>query len=163
MATKSMADNGPIYTSKGKVYGIILTVLCGCSFLTTCTLVKFYKLNPAEVCFIRGIVQLTLFLLLYFISNRRRKHPNISSNIDGERREQTNQRSNWYYCKCVMIVILCGLSFGLMTGLSYIGVKLIPISHFVVFGHTTPIFTLVFSALILRYLIYIFSRIMFKV
>ena len=152
MAEKSMTDSDPNYTSKGKIFGIILTVFCGCAFLTTCTVVKLYKLHPAEVCLIRGIVQLTLFLFLYFISKRKlRKHPISSSSPDEKQVEETYQEKQWLSCKGVLIVSLCGLSFGFMTGLSYIGVKLIPISHFVVFGHTTPVFTLILSALILRY------------
>ena len=52
--------------------------------------------------------------------------------------------------KLAMLVSLCGISFGAMTLLAYIGVKLIPLSDFVVFGHTAPVFTLVLSAIILR-------------
>ena len=157
MAEKSKTDSDPNYTSKGKIFGIILTVFCSCAFLTTCTVVKLYKLHPAEVCLIRGIVQLTLFLFLHFVSKRkRRKHHLSSSMLDEKHVEPTYQEKHWFSCKSVLIVSLCGLSFGFMTGLSYIGVKLIPISHFVVFGHTTPVFTLIFSALILRYdLIYL--------
>ena len=49
-----------------------------------------------------------------------------------------------------IIVCLCGLSFGTMTLLAYIGVKLLPLSDFVVFGQTAPVFTLILSAILLR-------------
>ena len=150
MAKNSIKVNQKHYTTKGKFLGIFLTFICGCAFLTTCTLVKIYNLNPAEVCFIRGIVQLTVFLLLYIVE-RQRRQPKLSYEADGNNLSKFRVEHKWLYFKAIFVVSLCGLSFGLMTALSYIGIKLIPISHFVVFGHTTPIFTLGFSALILRY------------
>ena len=151
MAKTSMKANRKEYTTRGKFLGIFLTFICGCAFLTTCTLVKIYNLNPAEVCFIRGIVQSTVFLFLYFIVERRRREPKLSYEVDGNNLSKFQVEHKWSYCKAIFVVSLCGISFGLMTALSYIGIKLIPISHFVVFGHTTPVFTLLFSAVILRY------------
>ena len=151
MAKSSFKVNQKVYTTKGKFLGIFLTFICGCAFLTTCTLVKIYNLNPAEVCFIRGIVQLTVFLLLYFIVERRRREPKLSYEVDSNNLSKFQVEQKWSYCKAIFVVSLCGMSFGLMTALSYVGIKLIPISHFVVFGHTTPVFTLGFSLFILRY------------
>ena len=144
------------YSSKGKVLGIILTLFCDCAFLTTCTLVKVYNLRSAEVCFVRGLLQISVFLFLYTslkycrkcskpkTGNEENKHNNLKKND-----REHNGRFNW---KLAIVVTFCGLSFGAMTLLSYISVKLIPLSHFVVFGHTAPVFTLILSAIILRYI-----------
>ena len=150
MAKSSFKVKQKHYTTKGKLLGIFLTFICGCAFLTTCTLVKIYNLNPAEVCFIRGIVQSTVFLFLYFFVERRRREPKLSNEAYGNNLSKFQVEQKWLYCKTIFVISLCGMSFGLMTALSYIGIKLIPISHFVVFGHTTPVFTLGFSAFILR-------------
>ena len=151
MTSKSSTENLLNYTSRGKILGVILTLFCGCAFLTTCTLVKIYKLHPAEVCFIRGLVQTTVFLLLFVIFKRRGENPKLDYQDDERHVEHFLHKKCVFYGKRVLVVVLCGLSFGCMTGLSYIGVQLIPLSHFVVFGHTTPVFTLGLSALILRY------------
>ena len=139
------------YTSKSKVLGIILTLFCDFAFLTTCTLVKLYNLRSAEVCFVRGLLQISVFIIVYIILNYCRKLSSTECENREEALNPTNHRPNKKFdFKLTVLIILCGISFGAMTLLSYISVKLIPLSHFVVFGHTAPVFTLVLSALILR-------------
>ncbi len=46
--------------------------------------------------------------------------------------------------------IIYSLAVGGMTMTAYVGVKMIPIPDFVVFGHTSSVFTLFFSACFLR-------------
>ena len=143
------------YTIKGTLLGIGLTLFCNCIFLTTCTLVKEYKLQAAEVCFIRGLLQVFVFLVLYLVLNHCKRFLGSNHNITKDKFDVLKSDNiRWYKnfdWKLTLVVCFCGLSFGLMTLLSYIGVKLIPLSHFVVFGHTAPVFTLILSALILRY------------
>ena len=52
--------------------------------------------------------------------------------------------------KPIFIVLAYGLTNALTTILAYIALKLIPLSDIVVFGHTTPIFTLILSTVFLR-------------
>ncbi len=47
--------------------------------------------------------------------------------------------------------IVYSLAIGTMTMTAYVGVKMIPIPDFVVFGHTSSVFTFFFSACFLRY------------
>ena len=159
---KAKASASKDYSCKGKVLGIILTLFCDCAFLTTCTLVKVYNLKSAEVCFVRGILQISVFLFLYTslkyclkcskteCDNQEDKHNNRNTN-----NRQHNKRFNW---KLTIVMTFCSLSFGAMTLLSYISVKLIPLSDFVIFGHTAPVFTLILSAIILRYIIYFINK-----
>ena len=53
--------------------------------------------------------------------------------------------------KPTFIVLTYGLTNALTTILAYIALKMIPLSDIVVFGHTTPIFTLLLSAVFLRF------------
>ena len=53
--------------------------------------------------------------------------------------------------KPTFIVLAYGLTNALTTILAYIALKMIPLSDIVVFGHTTPIFTLILSAVFLRF------------
>ena len=155
---KTKASASTDYSSRGKVLGVILTLFCDCAFLTTCTLVKVYNLRSAEVCFVRGLLQISLFLFLYTSLKYSRKCSKTDSGNEEDKHNtlnkndrEHNKRFNW---KLAIVMSFCGLSFGAMTLLSYISVKLIPLSHFVVFGHTAPIFTLILSAIILRYIKY---------
>ena len=142
------------YTSRGIILGIFLAILCNCIYLTTNILVKQYKLLAAEICFIRGLLQISAFFIVYITVDFCRKYLQTNMDIDQEtnnvvghsgRRNLINL--DW---KLAIVTSLCGISFGSMTLLAYIGVKLIPLSDFVVFGHTAPVFTLILSALILR-------------
>ena len=47
-------------------------------------------------------------------------------------------------------IIIFGIASGAMTVTAYIGVKMIPVSDFVVLGHTAALFTLILSTLILK-------------
>ena len=80
------------YTSKSKILGIILTLFCDCAFLTTCTLVKLYNLRSAEVCFVRGLLQISVFVIVYMILNYCRKLSNTGSENNEEAFNQTNHR-----------------------------------------------------------------------
>ena len=143
------------YTTKGILLGIFLAFLCNLVYLTTSILVKQYRLLSAEICFIRGILQVSVFAAVYVIINSWRK---CVKSEKGEVTKEQSQQSlfgdqtsgtleTW---KLTIIVCLCGISFAVMTLLAYIGVKLLPLSDFIVLGHTAPVFTLLLSALILR-------------
>ena len=140
------------YTTKGISLGIFLAILCNCMFLTSSIMVKEYKLKSSEICFIRGILQMSFFLLI-FISQRAKickifKSKKRDHKVQEITKAQTSEKSiDFGLC---IVVCLCGLSFGTMTLLAYIGVKLLPLSDFVVFGQTAPVFTLILSAIILR-------------
>ena len=140
------------YTTKGKSLGIFLAILCNCMFLTSSIMVKEYKLKSSEICFIRGLVQMSLFLIVFIVPKMKfsicfkskRKHAE-----DDEESDEPSSITSIDFGLCI-IVCLCGLSFGTMTLLAYIGVKLLPLSDFVVFGQTAPVFALILSAIILR-------------
>ena len=140
------------YTTKGKSLGIFLAILCNCMFLTSSIMVKEYKLKSSEICFIRGIAQMSLFLIVFIVPKikfcnwfkSKRKQPK-----DIEELNVPSSKTSIDFGLCI-IVCLCGLSCGTMTLLAYIGVKLLPLSDFVVFGQTAPVFALILSAIILR-------------
>ena len=51
----------------------------------------------------------------------------------------------WAFLFCLFVAI--------MTIAAYLGLKLMPVPDFVVFGHTSPVYTVLFSACILRYVL----------
>ena len=140
------------YTTKGISLGIFLAILCNCMFLTSSILVKEYKLQSSEICFIRGILQMSSFLVIFIIPKIKIGKIFKSKQRDYKVKKATKaeeSRKSIDFGLCI-VVCLCGLSFGTMTLLAYIGVKLLPLSDFVVFGQTAPVFTLILSAIILR-------------
>ena len=92
------------------------------------------------------------FLIIFIVPkmNARKKSKSRKENIEGQDVKDQRASPNMIDLGLSIIVCLCGLSFGTMTLLAYIGVKLLPLSDFVVFGQTAPVFTLILSALILR-------------
>ena len=92
------------------------------------------------------------FLIIFIVPkmNIRRKSKTRKENLEVQ--DVKDQRASLISIDLGLsiIVCLCGLSFGTMTLLAYVGVKLLPLSDFVVFGQTAPVFALILSALILR-------------
>jgi drug/metabolite transporter (DMT)-like permease len=139
------------YTCKGTIIGVFLAILCNCLYLTSSIIVKEYNLLASEICFIRGTLQMSIFVMVYIISNCYEKYFKLEKDSEIKEENRLSQkfatRLDW---KLSITICLCGLSFGIMTLLAYIGIKLLPLSDFVVFGRTAPVFTLILSALILR-------------
>ena len=139
------------YTCKGTIIGVFLAILCNCMYLTSSIIVKEYNLLAAEICFIRGILQMSIFVIIYLILKLYKKYFKLEKHSENKEENgmlhKYDRRLDWKLC---VTVCLCGLSFGIMTLLAYIGIKLLPLSDFVVFGRTAPVFTLILSALILR-------------
>ena len=136
------------YTTKGLILGVFIAIICNCLYLTTSILVKEYELLAAEICFIRGLLQISAFFIVNIIIKTYRKYKHSKKDVENENIfYDTEKGIDW---TLGFIVGLCGLSFGMMTMFAYIGVKMIPLSDFVVFGHTAPVFSLILSAIILR-------------
>ena len=135
------------YATKGIILGVFMAIICNCLYLTTSILVKEYELLAAEICFIRGLLQISAFLLVNIIIKTYQKYHHSKKDVRKEIIFYDAEKGvDW---TLVLIVGLCGLSFGMMTMLAYIGVKMIPLSDFVVFGHTAPVFSLILSAILL--------------
>ena len=92
------------------------------------------------------------FLIIFIVPkmNTRKKSKSRKESIESQEVKDQRASPNSINLGLAIIVCLCGLSFGTMTLLAYIGVKLLPLSDFVVFGQTAPVFTLILSAIILR-------------
>ena len=138
------------YTSKGILLGVCLTLLCNCMYLTSSILVKKYELLASEICFIRGLLQMSAFLIVYLILMFYQKYLKSKKDIFAKKENKLQHGVTGIDWQLGLTVCLCGLTFGTMTLLAYIGVKLMPLSDFVVFGRTAPVFALILSAIILR-------------
>ena len=140
------------YTVKGISLGIFLAILCNCMFLTSSILVKEYKLQSSEICFIRGLLQMSSFFIIFLVPkmNIQKRSKTRKENLEAQDLKDQRASKISIDVGLSIIVCLCGLSFGTMTLLAYIGVNLLPLSDFVVFGQTAPVFTLILSAILLR-------------
>ena len=149
---KVISTQQQTYTTKGIALGVFLAIVGSCTLLSCRILVKENKLKSSEVCFIRGLVQISYFSISFLISSIIRKKSK-SKQIEQEEKQidaiDASKQSNLDF-KLMIVVFLCGLSFGTSTLLAFIGVKLLPLSDFVVFFQTNPVFTLILSAVILR-------------
>ena len=90
------------------------------------------------------------FLIVYLTFIFYRKYFESKKNVIVQKETKPDHGVTDVDWKLVLMVCLCGLSFGTMTLLAYIGVKLMPLSDFVVFGRTAPVFALILSAIVLR-------------
>ena len=61
------------YTTKGIALGVFLAIVGSCTLLSCRILVKENKLKSSEVCFIRGLVQISYFSISFLISSIIRK------------------------------------------------------------------------------------------
>ena len=129
-----------------KVKHILIGIGCGCAanfiFVTNSILVNRYKLMAAELCFLKAVMQMAVFTTIFFASKLR-----ISSDKKPSDKKGLQWSSDW---QVTLSVLGCCVTLAAMTLTAYVGVKLLPVSDLVVFGHTSSVFTLLFSACILK-------------
>ena len=77
--------------------------------------------------------------------------PTLSSSVENSYVKEEVPGPVGSIWKPTCIVVAYGLTNALTTIFAYIALKMIPLSDIVVFGHTTPIFTLILSAMFLRF------------
>ena len=82
---------------------------------------------------IYGIICFTQYL------NAKRKEPMENEN---DMKSPIKIFDVWAFIFCLLVAV--------MTICAYLGLKLMPVPDFVVFGHTSPVYTVLFSACILR-------------
>ena len=108
------------------------------------------QLKATEICIAKGIIQSMIYGIICFTQylNTKRKG-NIKNNED-QVKSPMKIFDVWAFLFCLFVAI--------MTIAAYLGLKLMPVPDFVVFGHTSPVYTVLFSACILRYVLHSFFR-----
>ena len=99
------------------------------------------QLKATEICIAKGIIQSVIYGIIYLTHylNAKRKEP-----LENEDQMKSPIKifDVWAFLFCLFVAV--------MTIAAYLGLKLMPVPDFVVFGHTSPVYTILFSACILR-------------
>ena len=119
------------------ILAICSAMVSNCFYLATSYTIKNQKVEPGEITVFSAVIRIFLFgiwsakIKLQQIFN---KDPtNTNSDID-----------DTYNAKAWLSLIVSNFSIAVTILLCYIAVSLMPLSDFVVFGFTTPVFTLLF-------------------
>lgn len=117
--------------------GILITLATNCLFLANSFIVREYPLYGGELCLCKGILQTAFFAFTAcgFYKGK------ATTTCLPPHAEDTRLR---------LFVAIYGASNGIMILSGYVALKMIPVSDFMVFCYTSVIFTIVFSACILR-------------
>ena len=109
------------------------------------------QLKATEICIAKGIIQSMIYGIICFtqyLNTKRKGRP--LENIEDQVKSPMKIFDVWAFLFCLFVAI--------MTIAAYLGLKLMPVPDFVVFGHTSPVYTVLFSACILRYVLHSFFR-----
>ena len=119
------------------ILAICSAMVSNCFYLATSYTIKNQKVEPGEITVFSAVIRIFLFgiwsakIKLQQMFN---KDPtNTNSDID-----DTHDAKAW------LSLIVSNFSIAVTILLCYIAVSLMPLSDFVVFGFTTPVFTLLF-------------------
>ena len=135
-------------------FGIGITVTANFCFLASSFIVREYPLNGGELCLSKGVLQVSRpnrrinkclsyppFQTIFFTITAYgfcKKNSSVRCLAD--------QEDNWLR----LWVAIYGVCNGIMILAGYIALKMIPVSDYIVFGYTSVIFTIAFSACILK-------------
>ena len=112
---------------------IIATVICNCVHLSSSFLShSTTTLSAGEALLVRAIVQIFVFAIWSGIHHQQNGWTKI-------------KHISWFWAASASLIL------ALITLMCYLGVKMMPVSDFIVVGFTSPVFTLILSAIILRY------------
>ena len=111
-----------------------------------------------EICFVKAFLQTLLYSVIKVVSILfKRNHYEETITVEDICTNPNNSKTNSIpevrlsaLISLALWIIIFGISSGAMTVTAYIGVKMIPVSDFVVLGHTAALFTLILSTLILK-------------
>ena len=115
--------------------GIGVTLLANVFFLASSYMVKVWAIGAGEVMVYRSLVQMVVFAVWSVIRSL------------GDSDERQQQERSWLLWP---MVILCNTGLAFVLLLVFVAVKMLPLSDFMVFTFSSPVFTLAFSACILR-------------
>ena len=101
-------------------------------------MVKVHPLDPGEILICRSVIQMAIFGLLY-LKDRRRRYQDLDQSTAGF------DKLSWF------LVMVCNFATSIMSLLCYQAVKMLPLGDFIVFCFTAPLFTLIISVILRRY------------
>jgi len=144
--------------------GVGATLLSNSFLLLSSYTVKTHPISPNQIMTTSGIIQFIVFGLWSLYNKlrqkmKRRRRNRIVANDDDEEQHllannetTSRQEEETSYSGCLWIkVFICNLFTAIACLLCYIAVKMLPLSDYIVFVFTAPVFTLFYTICIMRY------------
>ena len=124
------------------VLGVAAILLSNAFLLFISYMVKVHPLDPGEILICRSIIQMVTFGLLslyHHYKDKRRRYQDLDQSTAGF------DKFSWF------LVMVCNFATSIMSLLCYQAVKMLPLGDFIVFCFTAPLFTLIISVILRRY------------
>jgi len=143
--------------------GVGATLLSNSFLLLSSYLVKTHPISPNQIMTTSGIIQFlvfgiwSLFNMLRQKMKRRKRNQIVADGNDEEQRllnnnEESTRDAPSSFSGCLWVqVFICHLFTAVSCLLCYIAVKMLPLSDYIVFVFTAPVFTLFYTICIMRY------------
>ena len=143
-----------------KIIGVILVILTNCCYIANNYAVKWAGLGAGEVSLVRGVLQISVFTAMLLLSKRDKNH--CSDNESQKSRiilesacvtvplcagSAVPPPLPWAECGlvCLYGLLSSSASFAVVTAL-----PLMPVGDLISICMSTPVFSIIFSALILK-------------
>ena len=129
--------------------GLFIAIVANFLHLHSMFIVKVNPIHPGDVLFLRGVVQTVGFgivLLLQKCSNYKVSSTEaIYNNLESQQMEQPTMDVKFW-----ITMTFCNILVAATVILTFMAVDLLPLSDFTMLAFTTPMFTMLFSFIILK-------------
>ena len=129
--------------------GLFIAIVANFLHLHSMFIVKVNPIHPGDVLFLRGVVQTVGFgivLLLQKCSNYKvSSTAAIYDNLESQQMDQPTMDVKFW-----ITMTFCNILVAATVILTFMAIDLLPLSDFTMLAFTTPMFTMVFSFIILK-------------
>ena len=128
--------------------GLFIAIVANFLHLHSMFIVKVNPIHPGDVLFLRGVVQTVGFgivLLLQKCYNYKVSSTATYNNLESQQMEQPTMDVKFW-----ITMTFCNIMVAATVILTFMAIDLLPLSDFTMLAFTTPIFTMVFSFIILK-------------
>ena len=128
--------------------GLFIAIVANFLHLHSMFIVKVNPIHPGDVLFLRGVVQTVGFgivLLLQKCYKYKVSSTATYNNLESQQMEQATMDVKFW-----ITMTFCNILVAATVILTFMAIDLLPLSDFTMLAFTTPIFTMVFSFIILK-------------
>ena len=128
--------------------GLFIAIVANFLHLHSMFIVKVNPIHPGDVLFLRGVVQTVGFGIVFLLQkcyNYKVSSTAIYNNLESQQIEQPTMDVKFW-----ITMTFCNIMVAATVILTFMAIDLLPLSDFTMLAFTTPIFTMVFSFIILK-------------
>ena len=128
--------------------GLFIAIVANFLHLHSMFIVKVNPIHPGDILFLRGVVQTVGFgivLLLQKCYKYKVSSTATYNNLESQQMEQATMDVKFW-----ITMTFCNILVAATVILTFMAIDLLPLSDFTMLAFTTPIFTMVFSFIILK-------------